>query len=193
MKFTRTHKVLIGVAALGVLACGTIVIVVAAMPADEYLRERPRIPTLVGARIDPALDSSGAVRLSHHWTYGTANVQFDRRDVDRSMIFDIDRNIGEETYPRHGESLEIWISPASDGFRARALAWWWASNASGDIIGAQAIRGIVRMDAARMPEGDEERVVEYSLDATRWGDPVHFGGKFAFRASDLTPAPSAGK
>jgi hypothetical protein len=39
-----------------------------------------------------------------------------------------------------------------------------------------------------MPDRDDERVLEYSLDATRNGDPVHLAGKLTFGASDLSPA-----
>jgi hypothetical protein len=192
MALTRTKKVLIGVAVLGLFACVAAVIAVAATIPEEQTEARPRVPTMVEARIDGALNSVGAVRLSHRWTHGKVNAQFDRRDAEGWLIFDVDHDLDEgPSYPTPYESLEIWISLGPDGFRAQALVWWGAGSVEARTRAARDIHGVVKLDAARMPEGDEERVVEYSLDATREGDPVHFSGKLVFRASDLTPAAEA--
>jgi hypothetical protein len=184
MALKRTHKALIGVAILGVLACGLSVIAAAL----DRVEQRIRVPTMVEARIDGALNSGGAIQLSHHLTGGTVNAQFDRRDSEGWLVFDVDQHASLKYFDH--EAREIWISLAPDGFHAQALAWWSAKSSS-DLANARDIHGVVRLDAARMPEGDEERVVEYSLDATRWGDPVHLDGKFVFRAKDLTPAAEA--
>jgi len=44
---------------------------------------------------------------------------------------------------------------------------------------------MVRVDADSIPDGEDERVVEYEPDAMHDGGPVHFGGKFVFAARDL--------
>jgi hypothetical protein len=170
-----------------------VIVLLATMP-DEPLEERPRVPTMVEARIDGAINPNGAVRLSHRWTHGRTNAQFDRYDAGGWLVFDIDRELDEgPSYPTAYEAQEIWILFGPDGVRAQALAWWGAGTVAARTQAARDVHGVVRLNAGRMPNGEEERVVEYSLDATRRGDPARVAGKFAFRASDLTPAPAESK
>jgi hypothetical protein len=82
-------------------------------------------------------------------------VLVDHQGGDGWLVFDVDRKISTNDCER----LEIWIALDWNAFRAHARVWRQQSSQA-LVENGRAIHGVVRMNAVRMPDGDDERVLE---------------------------------
>jgi len=142
---------------------------------------RPDRRVAVEARVDPTLDSTDAVHPMTQWKTGSKLFVMSKRQLGGWILFAAHRDAGQQRVER----VDVRVDLGQPNVHAEAGARWYIDSCPQLDEYATDIRGLVTVDAARMPTPGDDRIITYSLDGLRSGKPVHFGGKIIAAAGEL--------
>ena len=136
----------------------------------------------VEARVDSTLDSTDGVHPTAQWELGKRVFVVSKRQLGGWILFAAHRDAGGQG---RVERVDIRINLVQSNVRAEAGARWYVDSCPELDEYATDIRGVVTVDAARMPAAGDDRIIAYSLDGLRAGKPVHISGKIIANAGEL--------
>ncbi|MFN0009637.1 MAG: hypothetical protein ACKVXR_17210 [Planctomycetota bacterium] len=99
--------------------------------------------------------------------------------------------ISEDTVEHVWLTLDLRHRPP----KAQARAYWHMENqlVSMGVGEAGELKGTISVSAEGVPEGTQQRIVDYSLSGHRQGKPVMFNGRLLIRAADMPKLALASK
>jgi hypothetical protein len=148
-----------------------------------------RVPAHVLMRVDAELDASDAWSVSPRagaWPADQPLVQASRWEGER-LLLAVTRNRGGEY-----ERVEILLPGHGDVAPAEVEVKWYEDSKAPEF--AQAVQGVVRVNAGSVLAPGAPLVVEYELEGRRSRSEQRFRGKMIVTFEDLTATPvSAGR
>lgn len=151
-------------------------------------------PTEILVVVDPNLSSAESLPITDMpvpWKVGQSFAgELSPRD-DGSVDAVVRKLISEDTVEHVWLTLDLRHRPP----KAQARAYWHMENQQVSMIVGRAgeLKGTISVSAEGVPEGTQQRIVDYSLSGHRHGKPVMFNGRILIRGADMPKLALASK